>query len=264
MRRISTALLLAAPTLAFTLAPAVALACAFGADAEVTWNVSALSRNAEVGPATVSYTVTNQPPPPEVCEPAEDPCPLPPAVVVEDTLEIPLDGPLTATLPAGDAELIIEFGDYEPLVLDRQLCGATSIRAALMPTAPVTLSLTARTWADIASPEGTVIRLDGLDDREGESHEGTLDADGALTISDIAPGFYRLDAWQPLGTSHERVQLDFVDLLGDSSVSMRLRSSIDLPGTSANCASMGGASGMAGMTAALLLLRVLTRRRRDA
>lgn len=264
MRRFSPALLLAASALAFTLAPALAFACAPDEDAVVTWNLSALSRSPEAGPATVSYAITQQLPPPPVCIPDEEPCTPPAPIVVEGTIDVPFDGPHTAPLPAGDAELVVELDGYEPVLIDRLLCGAVSIRAALLPTTPVTLTLTARTWADIASPEGTVVRLDGVDDREGEHYEGTLDADGTLTLSDITPGFYRLDAWQPLGNSHERVTLDFVDLLGDSSVSLRLRSSVDLPGTSTNCAAMGGASSLWGMAAAFFLLLLLTRRRRDA
>lgn len=254
----STALLLSAPFAAF--------ACAEGEDATVTWNLSALGQQPVQGDATVSYTIISTPAP-IACDPEDEdegePCDdtVPAPVEHTGTLEVPLNEAFESVLPAGSAEFVVEVPDFEPALLDRILCGDLTIRATLLPEAPSSLTVRVATWDDIASPENAKLTLVGLDERAGERYEARADADGTIIVEDIAPGFYELQIRHPLGTSNERIDLAFVDLLSDAQISVRLRSSSDRAVATVTCATALGGSSSAALLFSVLGLFLVSRRR---
>lgn len=243
--------------------PLAASACADGEDATVMWNLSALGRQPVQGDATVGYTILTTPAP-TPCAPEDEPCePAPPAEPVEvtGTLSVPLYESFKAVLPAGEAEFVVEFPDFEPVLLDRTLCGTVNLRATLLPAAPATLTVHVATWDDIASPEHAKLTLMGFDERAGETYEAKANAAGEILVEDIAPGFYQLKIRHPLGTSNERIDLAFVDLLGDAHIRVRLRSSIDRPEATVSCAAVQGGSSSAALILSVLGLFWVSRRR---
>lgn len=141
-------------------------------------------------------------------------------------------------LPAGDADFEFELSGYETLVLSRNICGDTTVRATLLSNTPATFSAYIGRWEGDVAAEGALVTLKGRDERMGERFEAEVDAAGQVEIDGVPAGFYELEVLLQLEESYEHIELGFVDLLHDAHLSIRLRSSDDLPNTKITCAAM--------------------------
>lgn len=193
---------------------------------------------------------------PENTENAEEPAAPEP---VSGTLNVGIGSDDVFELPAGDGDFEFELSGYETLVLSRNVCGDTTVRATLLSNTPVSFSAYIGRWEGDAAAEGAHVTLSGRDERMGERFEAEVNAAGRVEIDDVPAGFYELEVMLQLDGSYEHIELGFVDLLDDAHVSIRLRSSEDLPNTKITCAAMSqGSNPTANWSVAALLLLVLT------
>lgn len=257
-----------------------ALACESGEDASVIFAIDTIGPESTED-VTVTYTITPyavdvdlddengcEDEDDESClEDPEDPEP------VSGTLSVGVGSDEVFELPAGDGDFEFELSGYETLVLSRNVCGETTVRATLLSNTPATFSAYVGRWEGEVVAEGALVVLKGRDERMGESFEAEVDSDGQVQIDDVPAGFYELDVRLQLDGSYEHIELGFIDLLNDAHLSIRLRSSKDLPNSRITCATMAqGGSPSADWSVIALFLLVLgqlsilrgrTLRRRD-
>lgn len=159
---------------------------------------------------------------------------------VSGSLQVSWDGTEIFELPAGEGDFEFVLPGYETTVVHRSICGETSVRVTLMSDAASTFSAYVSRWDGQSPAEGAQLTLRGQNERIGEKFEAAVDADGQIQMEGIPAGMYALEAWLPLGNSHEILELEGIEILQDVHLSIRLRSSVDRPSYRVTCASVDG------------------------
>lgn len=187
-----------------------------------------------------------------------------PDVSVTATLDLP-DGarviapagtPLVfPAVPAGTWTLGVQAPGFESMDARLEVTGATVAAITLYPARPVRLDATVLT-ARGTPGNGAVVHLVGVGYRAGVSRVATV-SEGSVSFPDVPAGYYRLSA----ELAAESVEVDHIDVLASSSLTVRMASSAVDPPVSkvSNCAAAPGSSA-AGMW--LLALVALGWRRR--
>lgn len=242
-------------------------ACEAGAEAQVTFAIRTIGAEAPTDDVTVNYHILpyvastdggatdpcDDDPNDPACDSggATDPCdddPNDPACVDVPEEPTPVSGSLSVSwddtenfeLPAGEGDFEFVLPGYETTVVHRSICGETSVRVTLMSDAASTFSAYVSRWDGQSPAEGAQLTLRGQNERIGEKFEAAVDADGQIQMEGIPAGMYALEAWLPLGNSHEILELEGIEILQDVHLSIRLRSSVDRPSYRVTCASVNG------------------------
>lgn len=193
----------------------------------VSYNVlvSALEREASSEPVTLTITPTDD----EGATP----------VITELTL-----GERTLVEgPSGAVSLTFERGGSETRVLERDTCRDASVSLTLVPDTLSVLDgrVLLNTGDDAAASAGAQVTLRGERERAGIVFTDEVGSDGRYRIEDVPAGVYRLSVSYEDSESTQSFDRSGVELLSDGTVTIRLRSSADLPEVEEGCATSSGA-----------------------
>lgn len=165
--------------------------------------------------------------------------------------------------PSGAVSLTFERTGSETRVLERDTCRDASVSLTLVPDSLSTLD--GRVFLNIgddpAASAGAEVILRGEGQRAGIVFTEEVGEDGRYRIEEMPAGVYRLRVDYEDSESTQRFDRSGIDLLSDGTVTVRLRSSADLPEVEEGCAtsSMPGSPFGLLVMLGLLLTRIRTR-----
>lgn len=191
------------------------------------------------------------------CDSDDATCDLSPEAIVE-VAGVPVGQQAIVAFTSGKASIEVSVPGFETVVVNRTLCGPSSLTLTLIPSTTSTLVLKVAAASTALSAEGAQVVLIGQGARAGQRFEAVV-SNGEVVISEVPAGVYSLEVVQAEGAVSQRISLGSIDLFDDSTVSVRLIASNDLPATKETCST---ASGPLTWLASILGLMVLGLRRR--